>query len=159
MRSKVTKTSAKKENNFNFGHNIGRRTEIIEKCKSIKSHVTGRNWNWNTVINIVLKNCTEYHRHLSKSIDTRILPEDLLSAGIASLLKQGDVHAEVNNKPISLTYVSSNLLDHTICKHILEHLEKHNTDKCITLSQIRLLMYNPVVSRNRRVLILPYNLT
>lgn len=64
-----------------------------------------------------------------KIIDTDNLPEDWLCDNIASVFKEGDVHAAENDRPVELTGVSSNILEHIICKLILKHLEKPNTGK------------------------------
>ena len=39
--------------------------------------------------------------------------------------KKGDVHLPENYRPVSLTSVSCKILEHIICKHLLNHLEKH----------------------------------
>ena len=41
------------------------------------------------------------------------------------LYKKGDVHLPENDRPVSLTSVSCELLEHIICKHFLENLEKN----------------------------------
>ena len=42
------------------------------------------------------------------------------------MFKKGDVHLAENYRPVSLTSVSCKLLEHVICKHLLNHLEKNN---------------------------------
>ena len=60
-----------------------------------------------------------------RSIDTGKLPSDWLNANVAPLFKKGDVHLPENYRPVSLTCVSCKLLEHIICKHILDHLERN----------------------------------
>ena len=59
------------------------------------------------------------------SIDTGKLPNDWLNANIAPVYKKGNVHLPENYRPVSLTCVSCKLLDHIICKHIFDHLERN----------------------------------
>jgi len=61
-----------------------------------------------------------------RSLDTGILPEDWLKANISSAYKKGDKHLAENYRPISLTSVSCKLLEHIICKHLVNHLETNN---------------------------------
>ena len=42
------------------------------------------------------------------------------------MFKKRDVHLAENYRPVSLTSVSCKLLEHVICKHLLNHLEKNN---------------------------------
>ena len=60
-----------------------------------------------------------------KSIDCGDQPEDWVSANISPVFKKGDVHLAENYRPVSLTSVSCKLLEHIICKHMLNHLEKN----------------------------------
>ena len=53
------------------------------------------------------------------------LPSDWLNANVAPIFKKGDVHLPENYRPVSLTCVSCKLLEHIICKHILDHLERN----------------------------------
>jgi len=53
------------------------------------------------------------------------LPKDWRDANIAPVYKKGDRHAAENYRPVSLTSVTSKLLEHIICHHILNHLDKH----------------------------------
>lgn len=59
------------------------------------------------------------------SLDSGKLPSDWLSANVAPVYKKGDVHLPENYRPVSLTCVSCKLLEHIICKHILDHLEQN----------------------------------
>ena len=50
------------------------------------------------------------------------LPSDWLGATIAPVLKKGDVHQHKNYMLVSLTCVSGKLLEHIICKQLLEYI-------------------------------------
>jgi hypothetical protein len=65
------------------------------------------------------------------SLETGSLPSDWLTANIASVFKKGDRNKAENYRPVSLTSVSCKLLEHVICHHLRNHLEKHGilTDK------------------------------
>ena len=80
--------------------------------------------------NILLKTCARQLAPAMRSIfqlsiDTGKLPKDWLSANVSPVFKKGDVHLPENYRPVSLTCVSCKLLEHIICKHILDHLEKN----------------------------------
>ena len=49
----------------------------------------------------------------------------MLNANISPVYKKGDVHLPENYRPVSLTCVSCKILEHIICKHILDHLERN----------------------------------
>ena len=53
-------------------------------------------------------------------------PIHLISSFINSrFFKKGDRHSPENYRPVSLTCVLSKLLEHIICHHMLNHLDKH----------------------------------
>ena len=60
-----------------------------------------------------------------RSVDSGMLPSDWLNANISPVYKKGDVHLPVNYRPVSLTSVSCKILEHLICKHILDHLARN----------------------------------
>ena len=60
------------------------------------------------------------------SIDTGELPEDWTNANISPVFKKGDVHPAENYRPVSLTSVCK-LLEHVICRHLLNHLIKNDS--------------------------------
>ena len=53
-------------------------------------------------------------------------PTDWLKANITSVYKKGDKHNAENYRPISLTCIACKLLEHIICKHLMNHLERNN---------------------------------
>ena len=62
-----------------------------------------------------------------RSIDCGKLPSDWLNANVSPVYKNGYVHLPENYRPVSLTCVSCKILEHIICKHILDHLDQINT--------------------------------
>ena len=60
-----------------------------------------------------------------RSVNSGKLPSDWLNANISPVYKKGDVHLPENYRPVSLTCVSCKILEHIICKHILDHLERN----------------------------------
>ena len=59
------------------------------------------------------------------SIDSGELPEDWLKANISPIFKKGNVHLPGNYRPVSLTSVTCKILEHIVCKHLLNHLERN----------------------------------
>ena len=60
------------------------------------------------------------------SLDSGKLPMDWLSANVSCAFKKSDRHLAFNYRPISLTSVSCEILEHIVCRHILSHLESNN---------------------------------
>ena len=82
------------------------------------------------IANIMLKTCAiqlapALSTIFQRSIDLGKLPSDWLNANISPVYKKGDVHLPENYRPVSLTCVSCKILEHIICKHILDHLESN----------------------------------
>ena len=81
--------------------------------------------------NYILKNCAE---HLAPaitdifqlSINTGQLPNDWKQANISCVFKKGDKHLPSNYRPVSLTSVCCKLMEHIICRHLMNHFENHN---------------------------------
>ena len=81
--------------------------------------------------NLVLKTCAQQLAPglatiFQRSIDAGTLPSDWRNANVAPVFKKGDVHLAENYRPVSLTCVTCKLLEHIICKHMLNHLERNN---------------------------------
>ena len=79
----------------------------------------------------VLKECSTQlaeglTRIFQKSVNTGTLPDDWLTANVAPIFKKGDKHLAENYRPVSLTSVTSKVLEHIICSHLMEHLDKHH---------------------------------
>ena len=82
------------------------------------------------ISNVILKNCASqlapgFSAIFQNSIDCGDLPEVWVNANISPVFKKGDVHLAENYRPVFLTSVSCKLLEHIICKHMLNHLEKN----------------------------------
>ncbi|KAK3105990.1 hypothetical protein FSP39_010381 [Pinctada imbricata] len=80
--------------------------------------------------NRILKECAEQLAPslatiFQLSLDSGELPSDWRDANISCIYKKGDKHQAESYRPVSLTSVSSKLLEHIICRHILKHLEKN----------------------------------
>lgn len=54
-------------------------------------------------------------------LDTGTLPVDWTNANISSMYKRSDKHLAENYRPVSLTSVTSKLLEHIVCQQILHH--------------------------------------
>ena len=54
------------------------------------------------------------------------LPEDWRNANVSLIFKKGDRHTASNYRPVSLTCVCCKLLEHIVCRQILNHLEQNN---------------------------------
>ena len=81
--------------------------------------------------NIVLKECSKelapgLTAIFQLSVSTGTLPPDWVNANITPVFKKGDVHSAENYRPVSLTSVVCKLLEHIICKHMMDHLETNN---------------------------------
>ena len=81
------------------------------------------------ISNMILKNCAkqlapELSAILQSSVNSGELPPDCVNANISTVFKKGDVHLAENYGPVSLTSVCCKLLEHIICKHLLNHLER-----------------------------------
>ena len=57
------------------------------------------------------------------SLSSHQVPEDWKKALVAPLFKKGDKDSPANYRPISLTSISSELLEHIITTSIMSHLE------------------------------------
>ena len=60
-----------------------------------------------------------------RSLDTGTLPSDWFTANISAAFKKGDRHLAENYRPISLTSMPCKILEHVICRHLLNHLENN----------------------------------
>ena len=83
------------------------------------------------ISNSVLKECAKeiapVLSHIFQlSIDTGELPKDWRNANVSPIFKKGDRHTAANYRPVSLTCVCCKLLEHIVCRQILNHLEQHN---------------------------------
>jgi len=61
-----------------------------------------------------------------QSLELGTLPCDGKEAIISPVYKKGNVHLASNYRPVSLACVNSKIMEHMICKHIHNHLEKYD---------------------------------
>ena len=61
----------------------------------------------------------------SQSISTGTIPKEWKKAFITPIFKKGRTNQAVNYRPVSLTCVCSKILEHIICKHLIQHMEHH----------------------------------
>ena len=61
-----------------------------------------------------------------QSLDQGQLPNDWIKANVVPILKKGKRSLASNYRPLSLTSVTSKILEHIICHHIWKHLKDHN---------------------------------
>ena len=59
------------------------------------------------------------------SLNTSVLPEVWKSAWITPIFKKGSRCTASNYRPVSLTSVACKLLEHILCSHIRNHLDRH----------------------------------
>ena len=79
----------------------------------------------------LLKICAEeiadvYTLLFQASLDQGSLPSDWKKANIVPVFKKGDKGRVENYRPISLTSITSKILEHIIHSSIMDHLEKHS---------------------------------
>ena len=60
------------------------------------------------------------------SYQTGSLPAVWKAAWISPVFKKGDKCVAANYRPVSLTCVACKLLEHVLCSHIRDHLDRHN---------------------------------
>ena len=65
------------------------------------------------------------------SIKEESLPQDWTQAFITPVYKKRNTHNASNYLPVSITSVTCKLLEHSICKQILTHMEEHNLMSCL----------------------------
>ena len=83
------------------------------------------------ISNVILKQrgkqlAPELSAIFQASVDSEELPSDWVNANIFPVFKKGDGHLAENCRPVSLTSVCYKLLEHIICKHLLNHLDKND---------------------------------
>ena len=62
----------------------------------------------------------------NQTITQGCVPKGWTEALISPVYKKDNVHDASNYRPVSLTSVTCKVLEHIICKHILDHLDHHN---------------------------------
>jgi hypothetical protein len=61
----------------------------------------------------------------TQSLQQGSLPRDWLKANVAPIFKKGNKNLAVNYRPVSLTCICCKVMEHIICKHMLNHLDMH----------------------------------
>ena len=61
-----------------------------------------------------------------QSMETGQIPDDWATAFVSPIFKKGNRNLPENYRPVSLTSVPSKILEHIICSHVRDHLDKHN---------------------------------
>jgi hypothetical protein len=61
----------------------------------------------------------------SQSLHSSKLPSAWLKADVAPVFKKGSSSLPENYRPVSLTCVTCKILEHIICSHVRDHLDKH----------------------------------
>ena len=104
--------------------------------------------------NLILKNAANEISPFLKiifdqSLQTGKLPDDSVEANVAPVFRNGDRHSPANYRPISLTCVCANLIEHIICKQIMSHFfGKQNFNTCTTWLSLKTLMRKPAFDYN-----------
>ncbi len=60
-----------------------------------------------------------------QSLETGTLPDDWLKANVAPIYKKGNKNLAENYRPVSLTCICCKVMEHILCKHMLNHLDLH----------------------------------
>ena len=61
-----------------------------------------------------------------KSLDTEEVPEDWRTANVTPIFKKGTRYTTSNYRPVSLTCISSKLMEHIVLRCIMDHADKNN---------------------------------
>ena len=61
----------------------------------------------------------------TQTLECGTVPREWRDAIISPIFKKGDVYNPANYRPVSLTSIVSKVMEHILCKHILDHLERH----------------------------------
>ena len=61
-----------------------------------------------------------------KSLGTGKLPSDWTKANVSHIFKKGEKGYPSNYRPISLTCIQCNVMEHIIASNLTAHLNKHN---------------------------------
>ena len=59
------------------------------------------------------------------SLDTGQVPSDWKEAMVVPIFKKGDKHQPANDRPISLTSITCNVIEYIIHSSVMKHLDRH----------------------------------
>jgi hypothetical protein len=62
----------------------------------------------------------------NQSLSSGTVPSEWLLAHVTPIYKKGNRHLPENYRPVSLTSVPCKILEHVVCRHVLQHLEKNS---------------------------------
>ena len=80
----------------------------------------------NRILKEVAHEISPFMAHLfNTSLQFGQLPKEWTQANVSPIYKKGSRHDPANYRPVSLTCVCCKVLEHIICKHMLNHLEEH----------------------------------
>ena len=61
-----------------------------------------------------------------KSYETSTVPQDWLTANVSPIFKKGEKTLASNYRPVSLTCISSKIMEHIVTSHIMNHATQNN---------------------------------
>lgn len=93
--------------------------------KSVQS-IWSRQYSQYHLEDLCRKHSTSKTTIFRQSLETGLFPMDWQTTNIASVFKKKDGNKAKNYRPVSLTSVTCNLLEHIIYRHLLTHFEKHH---------------------------------
>ena len=69
--------------------------------------------------------CPIFAHLLKQSVESGEIPKEWTLANISPLFKKDDRSLACNNRPVSLSCVPCNLLEHIVCSNIMAQLDEH----------------------------------
>ena len=60
------------------------------------------------------------------------MPDDWKEANVAPIFKKGDKHKPSNYRPVSLTCITSKIMEHIIVSNLMKHLEISKSEHSIS---------------------------
>ena len=83
----------------------------------------------------------------TQTIECGTVPREWRDAIISPIFTKGDIQNPANYRPVSLSSIVSKVMEHMLCKHILNHLERHGAltsfqhgFRCSRLCETKLLL-------------------
>ncbi len=61
----------------------------------------------------------------NQSLELGELPQVWTDANVTPLFKKGNRHIASNYRPVSLTCITCKIMEHVLCRHIMQHVEEH----------------------------------
>ena len=60
-----------------------------------------------------------------QTLATGCVPDQWRDALVTPIFKKGDAHNPANYRPVSLTSIVCKVMEHILCRHILDHMDRH----------------------------------